>query len=240
MSRSRPRVILRRPRTGSVVSLVSPTLKSVVGTINWEEKVHTLAEMKERVPWGGGIYIIAKTVKNDPVTIENKPLIPVYVGETGKFKTRWTARLETFGHLFGQNAVPILKAPPYNSFGVYVGRFPVKDVKHLDAKKLRSYREDVEWVLIRYLTETKNHTLNQAKKVTTPILSIAEGIAITNTGTVPVFLEPKIEVASGNRLEVSLNELRAEPWGIAQENTGASLSGNWFRQGRNIVVLLDA
>jgi hypothetical protein len=233
MSRPRPGAAASRPRARGTPATIPPTPKSVVGIIAWEPQFHTLAEIKQRMPVGGGIYIIAKTAKNDPATSENKPLVPIYVGETGSFRTRWTGRLETYEHLFGKAAVSILNAPPYNSFGVYIGRFPVEDAPK-GRSELENYRKDVEWVLIRYLTQ--RYKLNQSKKVNTPLLSEWMGIKITNSETRPEFLAEKIEVAPGSTLELSLDELGAEPWEIE----GISSSGSWFRRGRNIVVHLDA
>ncbi|HKP87222.1 MAG TPA: hypothetical protein VJZ26_14050 [Blastocatellia bacterium] len=241
MSRPRPRAAMRRPRAGALSTPKKPTPRSVVGIIEWEEKIYTLAEMRQSPPSGGGIYIIARPVKiNTPVTAINKPIIPIYIGEAGDFRERWTKRWETLGHLFGDNADSVLNAPPFTSFGVYIGKFPAHDVGYFNPLQLRRHREDVEWVLIRYLTQRRGYRLNQVRKVTEAILSEAQGIRITNAGTRPEFLEQTIEVAPGSTLELAMNELSAETWEVAWGDKGASPGGRWFRQGRNIVVLLDA
>jgi hypothetical protein len=212
----------------------------VVGIIEWEGKIYTLAEMRQTPPSGGGIYIIAKTYRDAPATTVNKPIVPIYVGETGAFSVRWTKRWETMENLFGDNVDSVLNAPPFTSFGVYIGRFPAHDVGYFTPEQLKRHREDVELVLIRYLTQRRGYRLNQSRKVYGEILSDGQGIKITNVGARPQFLEQEIVVNAGGILELSLDELRAEPWGIAREDNGASPVGRWFRQGHNIVLLLDA
>jgi len=154
-------------------------------------------------PYGGGIYIIA----HHSPTEKDKPIVPVYAGETENFRGRWKDRLELFEDLFGKNAAPVLKGAPYNSFAVYIGRFPVEDAPK-GRSELTKYRKDVEWVLIRYLTKIKRYPLNQSRKVGGAILSAGQGIKITNNGATPPFLDPIIEVAPGDMLELSVADLK--------------------------------
>ena len=126
---------------------------------------------------GGGLYVITK-----------KSGKPLYVGQTGSYRSRFSSRLHVLR----------IAACDLTQRGIYLGRI-VKPASRFVTKNLRL---DLESVLIRSYLRRKHHLVNR-NSIRTFKMGPSDA-TIHNDGTVPPQMERRIRIKGNSEFELKL------------------------------------